>query len=369
MNEQHPFDAPHTVDVNKRKTGVRWWLIISIFGAPFLLIAFGLFVFRVGYTLRELSGRRAMEVELQKLVSDEYPIDDNSIDELYRSRTSADHTVEWLALFAIVESAEFKESCAGVPALDRTVDDEAPFHAVVSQEWEYADVCSTFTADSEELIEQIRVLAAAPTPTHFPIYFQSNATLLPEVQGVRQLSTIVFVDAQEAIHVRDSDRAMQDILTLYYLANHVDAVPCLVAHLVGTANRRQALQVLQTCVEHDLLQDDQLLQIDAMLEIYCDIGSRWQTFIGEELALSLPAFANPAIVMERSGTLPARGHDAVFYIGLMRRAMKLGTEDWSSFYSAALELEAEVSSSSETFLQSTDRILSHVFAPSFGSSW
>ena len=65
--------------------------------------------------------------------------------------------------------------------------------------------------------------------------------------------------------------------------------------------------------------------------------------------------------------MPARGHDAVYFIGLMRQAMQLDTRDWSEFSSGAKNLDVKVDGSLGSFLQSIDRVLSHVFAPAFGA--
>lgn len=181
------------------------------------------------------------------------------------------------------------------------------------------------------------------------------------------MALVVFVDSQVAIHLGDGQRALQDILALYGLANHVDAVPGVISHLVGIAVRRQALLAVQGCIEIDLLQDDQLQKVDEMIQDYCEIGDSWRTVISEELALSLPAFTNPSVALKSNTPIPARGHDAVYFIGLMRQAMQLDTRNWSEFSSAAQNLDVKVDDSLGSFLESIDRLLSHVFAPAFGA--
>jgi hypothetical protein len=366
-NENHPFAAPQTTIVSQRKTGVRWWLILAIFGVPILIVALGTFIFRIGYTIRENSGRGVMAVEIQKLAKDGNTIDNESTDVLYRSRTSSESQDDWLSLFSLVESPGFKKGCDGIPLLDRSIDNDQPFRAIDASDWEYANACLIFTAKSQDLIEKVRHLAVTPTPTQFPIHFQANETLLPEVQSVRQLALVIFVDSQVAIHLRESNRATQDIVTLYSLANHVDAVPCAVSRLVGIAIRRLALQALQGCIEFDVLQADQLLQLDGVIQNFCEVGDRWHAVISEELGLYLPLFTHPSIAMKSETPIPARGHDAVYYIDLMRRAMDLETENWSAFYISALKLESELEAANKFSIQRTDRILSYVLAPAFGA--
>lgn len=351
----------------KRKPSVRWWLIISIFGVPLLLLTLGTFIFRIGYTLRENSGRRAMVEELHKFANEGQPTDNEAIAELYSSRTSAQHTEAWLNLFETLQSAEFEKLYVGVPLLDRAIEDQAPFRLVTAKDWEFASVCESFVSESSELIEEVRLLAAAPVPVQFPIYFQSMDTLLPEVQSIRQVALVIFVDSQVAINLRDDQRATQDIVTLYRLANLVEVIPSTICNVVATAIRRQALQAVQACIEIDLLQDDQLQQIDGIIQDYCEIGNRWHDAMSAELGLCLPVFTNPAIALKSDIRIPARGHDAVYFIGLMRRAMQIDTDNWSEFRRAAVKLDEDTAASHASWLQSTDRLLSGLFAPAFES--
>jgi len=368
LNENNPFKTPLSTTPTQRNSGVRWWLILSIFCAPVLLLTLGTFLFRLSYTIRENSGRKAMAVEIQKLESEGNAIDNESIDVLYRSRTSVENQEDWLILFATLDSPEFKKFSAGVPLLDSSIDDDQPFQTAKASDWEYAEACLTFTAKYQELIEKSRLLAASPTPSQFPIYFQSTETLLPEVQSVRQVAIVVFIDWQVALQRRNSQRATQDIITLYSLANQSDVVPITVSRLVGIAIRRLALEALQACIEVDLLNDEQLGQIDEKLQSYCEIGDRWHSVISEELGLHLPVFTNPSITMKSKARIPAQGHDAVYFIDLMRRAMALETEDWSGFYSTSLMLESELDIAGNVLsIQTTDRILSHLLAPAFGA--
>lgn len=247
MKDQSPFTAPKLDEPRTRQRGVRWWLILSIFGIPIILLVLATFVLRIGYTLRENSGRRAMVEELHHLASQGYTVDNESTDWLYESRTSAENVESWLELFAAIETPEFAHAYVGVPLLDRSIDDEAPFQDSIDEDWPYADVCSSFVSQpqTQTLIDKVSVLSSAEIPTRFPIKFQSTETLLPEVQSIRQVALIMFVDSQVAFRLRDSQRATRGILTLYSLANQVDAVPCTIPRMVGIAIRRLALQSVQ----------------------------------------------------------------------------------------------------------------------------
>lgn len=367
MDANNPFIATDLTPPINRKTGVRWWLIISILCTPFLLLTLGVFLFRIGFTIREAGGRKAMSVEIQKLAEEGNTIDNETTDLRYRNRTSVENQERWLNLFASLETQEFENAVKGIPRFDPKIDDDQAFKSAASSDWKYAAASESLVSQFHDSIGEIRQLAASPTPVQFPILFQSTETLLPEVQNIRQLTRLVFVDCMVALHRKDNHRATEDIVTLFNLGDHADAVPFVVSRLVGIATRRLALESLQACIQVDLLNDDQLGQIDGKLKGYCDIGNRWRLDISEELGLHLPVFTNPSIAMNSKRPLPARGHDAVYYIDLMRRAMVLDTEDWSAFYSSALELDSELSAPKGVSIQSADRILSNVLAPAFGA--
>lgn len=363
MNDAQPFTPPPQAAAGQRRKKFLWRLIFSIFAVPFLLLCLATFLFRVGYTIRENSGRQAMNVELEKLVSEGLPVDDKSIEELYGSRTSNEHVEDWLRLLATIESPDMNDAFAGIPLLDRTVDDELAYRQSYARDWMYAQVCTAFSDKQQELISRIRQLAEEPTPTHFPIYWESLETRLPEVQNTRQVARILYVDAHVGLHNRESGRVVKDVVSLYSLTRQVDAVPCCVSRLTGMAIRRMGLEILQRSIEVDLLKDEELHQLDQLLQGYSEIGDRYRAMIGEELGIDLPVYTNPTIAMKSKKPIPARGYDAVYFISLMRRAMQLETEPWSEFYDSTLALEAELAAENG-FLPKADHMLTHLLLPS-----
>lgn len=344
---------------------IRWWLIFFIFATPVFIVSSAVLVFRIGYTLRESSGKRAMATEIEKLVSEGLPTDDQAIDDIYCSRTSDDHVDDWQELFSKIDSREFLQDGAGVPWHDPKVEDERPFVGVANKDWKYAEACEAFTTKHQELIAEIHRLAAQPEPCRFPIVFQSTDTLLPEVQISRNVARLLMIDAHVGIHARDPKRVAQDIESIYSLSRQVDAVPFAVSRLVGIALRGMALQILQRSIAIDLLTAEQLTSIDGLLVNYCELGSRWQETMQDELGNLLPTFFNPSRALNRDKLTPARGHDAVFFIAMMRRAIQMETGDWPTFYRSIQQLEADMKADRLSMLQSIDHLLSHTLAPAF----
>jgi hypothetical protein len=368
MNKQFPYETTSQLKTQPRKRRIRWWLIVSIFAVPFALLALGTLLFRVGWTIRENQGRKAMQVELQRLANEGIVSDNQALSEIYLSRTSEEFSFEWESLFVVLQSPEFAASCSGVPVLDRTVDvDDFADDFDTSSQWQYAETCIRFTQEQSELIAEARRLAVEQQPTYFPIVFLSNETLLPEVQHIRTVAWLLRTDAQVAMYKMDRDRAFADIVALSELSKHVDSVPFVVSRLVGIAVRRLAMQSLQNAIRIDLFDDDQLRQIDGLVALYSNVDDRWKTLIVDEMSTNLPVFVNPNISMKTDTIIPARGHDAVYFIGLMRKARVIETEDWLRFYRSSIELEAELEQGIDSTAESVDRLLSGLFAPAFGS--
>ncbi len=365
-NNESPFTAPPPASL-KRPRRIRWWLIISIFAVPFLLIGLAVTVVRVGYTIREHQGQKQMIAEMDQLASEGWPIDNESIDALYVSRTSPDHVEEWLVLLAQFDTPEYKQQVAGVPLLDAKIDDEFAFETVRDPDWKYAEVCQRHADQHQELIAEACRLTADPTPVQFPIFFDSIETLLSEVQSLRDVGRLMYIDAHVAIHAGDGTRAARDYEVLYSLADQADAVPGAIPRLVGIALRQLGLEVLQRLVTNDLLSDEQLVTIDRRLQNHCQIGTRWRDTLSEERGLYLPVFLNPAVAMKSNKQLPARGHDAVYYIEIMRKAMEIDADKWPEFYEEVVKLEAALRPDKGFSFRNLDRLLTHVVAPAYSA--
>ena len=350
------------------KKGVRWWLILKIFAIPFIVIWAIVFMFRIGWTIRDNMGRNAMVSEIQKLNEDGFSVGNETSANRYLERTSQQNTEAWLQVFGACESDSFVASVTGVPALDRKVEiDEFADDFDTSIDWQFAEVCKRFTAEQTDLVEQIRSLASADQPVYFPIQFQSMQTLLPEVQSIRTVAWVIRIDAQVAIHLQDAERASRDILTLMSLSRTADAVPFTVSKLVGVAIRRMAMRALQDAIKVDLFSEQQLLEIDRVIEKNGDIGERWSVMMGDEMALSLLVFETPDLTMKAKKPIPARGHDAVYYIDLMRKAIEIPSDDWRVLFDLSLELESKLLSDTKSFPKQVDLILTGLLAPSFNA--
>lgn len=370
MNDQLPYRAPNPVPVEHRspkKRRVRWKLVFAIFAVPFAVLVGLVFLVRIGYTIRESRGRAAMQVELQRLGESGLPVDDETMEHRYSSRTSDTQTDAWLGIFETVKSDDFKQSYAGVPLLDGSLEYDATTSILdIDQESPEFQASLRFTQQQAQLVAEIRQLAVEPTPVYFPILFQSLETLLPEIQDSRLLVKMLYTDANVAIHLGNADRAIDDIVAIYGVSEHVRAVPGAVPHLTAMAHRSLALELINEACERDLFAIEQLRVLDSKVLPFCDIGDKWQRVMVEEMALSLPLFSNPAMTMDKPGrVLPARGHDAIHFIDLMKSSLQVPTEDLDEFMDGALELEDKQKSLTSGVWGRIDCILTGLISPAF----
>jgi hypothetical protein len=339
------------------------------FGIPLLVIGIVVGFVRGGYTLREWQGQRKLSQAIVDLEQSGIATKPAATEVAYRAITSDVDTQAWLDLFEQLESVEFIEAAKGVPNFDASVaTDEWEDSFDTSKRWKYAQVSMQFVDRQRDLIHRIRELAAAPQPVRFPIRFEAMNTLLPEVQSCRGLARLVWLDAQVALYLGDSQRAYENFVTLHHLVRHVEAVPFSLCFLVSKSYKNMALSIVQKGVEQDLFGDQQLKDIDVILAGNCDIGDEWREGCERDLGMFVPAFLDPAIAVEKeTKPLPARGNDGVYYIDLMTKLAEIPTDDWGVFYNRVSQQELEFEEDIRSWRGRIDLILTGVVAPTMKS--
>lgn len=335
------------------------------FGIPLLVIGVVFTLFRGGYSIREWQGRWRFTQAVDKLEQQGIAASSKSIEAKYHSTTSDIDTLAWQELFEQLESPEFLESARGVPNFDTSVQvDDWEDSFDTSKNWKYAAASIRLVDSQRDMLQRIRELSAAPQPVRFPIQFESMNTLLPEVQNSRGLARLVWLDAQVAIHLGDSQRAYEDFVTLHHIVRHVDAVPFSICFLVSNSYKRMALSIVQKGLEQDLFTDQQLKSIDEVLAANCDIGDRWREACERELGMAAPVFIEPALAAEKEARmLPTRGHDGVYFVDMMTKLAEIPTDDWDVFYTAVGQQETEFDKDVRSWWGRIDLILTGLLAP------
>lgn len=339
--------------------------IVKFFGIPLLVIGCVVGLIRVGYTLREWQGQWKLAQVIEDLESKGIDTNSEAIELAYHANTSEKDTQAWLDLLAKIDSVEFKEAAQGVPSFDSSVEtDDWDDSFDTSANWKYAQVSIQFVERQQELIRRTRELAAAPEPVRFPIRFASLNTLLPEVQSSRGLARLLSLDAQVALHLGDSQRALDDFIALHNLSRHVEAVPFAICLVVSKAFKSMALTIAQEGIEQDLFSDQQLQDIDDVLARNCDIGDEWNAYCERELGMCIPVFLDPALASEKSKKpLPARGHDAIYFINMLTQLADTPTEDWELFHKTVSQQELKFNEDIRSWRGRVDLVLTGLFVP------
>ncbi|MCA9190807.1 MAG: hypothetical protein KDB03_03555 [Planctomycetales bacterium] len=306
--------------------------------------------------------------KLQELQAQGIAIDSSMVSQQYVERTSDGNIDGWSELLASIEASEFLDSTKGIPRFDPTIEiDESGDTFDTSENWLFAEATTRLTTEFHHLVELSRHLAGDTNPTYFPILFQANETLLPEVQSTRTIARLLQADCQLAMYEKDAERAADDIVAMFELSKHVDAVPFVVSRLVGIAMRRMSLEALQHAIEIDSLRDEQLLNIDQAIASHCDIGDRWRRMILDEMSVHLPIFVTPHLYMDTDMTMPPRGHDALYFIDVMLSVAEIRTSDWVRFYDTITALESKFEQEMDSTLGMVDHILAGLLMPSFSA--
>lgn len=275
--------------------------------------------------------RQLVETELSNLHVQGSPVDDQSLDAWYRSRTDNTNTQKWLEIQAAIESAEFKELCRGVELLDPEAEDTG----WTAQGWPGEQKARQLLARSADIRQRVHELAAERRPVYFPIQFDSARTLTPSTEAHRNVAKLIDVERQAALEDQDSAGVAKAIQTELNLSVICSKEPFTTSHLVCTSIYLLAMRGVKNAIEAGCLEApevDQLMQaipaVPLQLETISELAEG-------ERGVMLPIFFDtsrfPAdLFPEFAATvkLPKRATyvDTWHYLQLMRSIAEIDTE-------------------------------------------
>ncbi len=388
--------------MKKRSNFGCWlWAIGLVVGIPLLLLIVGILVF-FG---RERSARNELTKRLDRLVAQGLPVDDASLLEFNKSMTSSEDTRAWQGVFKQFESPEFKQSSKGVPLFDGLVEMNIP---APGEKWpqriageelaafsDDSDLGATdldlqdqgFSAVEENVIveSEVRDFLANWSELHHKIamlslkqlepeakgvqfiaQFESLNTLLPCVQSLREAARLLSLRGQIALYDRDSKQVKNAIEALLGCSRTLQGEPILISQLVSIAIDGMAMELLKTGLEHDVLDEQELLALLPLFRAGVDIGPQWRIAIQGERAMGLPVFENPALAGDGAARIPARSRDALYFLDAMERVLKIPEDDFDSFLAA---LDAEEQKTDELvhggILTMLDSVLTSLLTPAY----
>lgn len=310
-----------------------WWRLIRYTGYLLLLLVSLSVVLGGVYTVRELIGQWQFVRLVTELKKQGIPTTADDLVAIHEATTSAQNTEAWVDLMRQVTSSEYQELASGLPHVDQAwnkYDYLDPFDT--SATWQDASASIHFVEQHQELIRRIHELSAAEDLVRLPIKFEGAVTDLASVRNAIALGGLVLLDAQVAIHLRESGRAFDDFVTINRIAKVVEATPTTFALGSSIVLRMKTLAIVQKGLELDLFVEDQLREIDLILADNCDIGERWKRAHHLDLGAYIPHFMNPAWPNNPGSKYPIRGHDGLFLVNLYVELAEIPTDNWEQFY-------------------------------------
>lgn len=323
-------------DSNSVRRKRSWWWRLKVYvGFPLLILVLTTMVLGGVYTVREIQGQWEFVRLVTKLEKQGIPTKTEDLVAIYEGTTSTKDTEVWLDLMNQIKSAEYKDGARGLTHVDKSWDEYEgldPFDT--SATWQDADTSMNFIAQQQELIQRIHELAAEEHIVRLPVKFEGVLTELTSVKDALELCRLIMLDAQVAIHLRESQRAINDFTTIYRIMERVDAIPATYASWYSKLIRKEAIFIGQKGIQSDLYSDKQLKELDAILSEYSIIGNRWKQYHHRELGNIIPHFMNPAWPNNPGSKYPIRGHDGLFLVNLYVELAEIPADDWKHFYGA-----------------------------------
>ena len=312
-----------------------WWRLIRYTGYLLLLLVSLSVVLGGVYTVRELIGQWQFVRLVTELKKQGIPTTADDLVAIHEATTSAQNTEAWVDLMRQVTSSEYKELASGLPHVDKSWDEyEGLDQFDTSATWQDATASIHFVEQHQELIRRIHELSAAEDLVRLPIKFEGIATELASVTDTLELCRLLVLDAQVAIHLRESQRAQNDLTAIYRIVKYVDATPAWFAHWYSRIIRKEAIFIAQKGLQSNLYSDNQLAELDAIFSEYCMIGNQWRQCHHHEIGNVIPHFMNPAWPQNPGSKYPIRGHDGLFLISLYVELAEIPTDDLKQFFEA-----------------------------------
>ena len=410
-----------------KRTGLGCWFwgFCFVIGLPLLLTIIGVLIF-VG---RESSARRQLNSRLEQLTAQGMPIDDATLLDFSNGLTSSQYTEAWQDVFQQFESQEFKQAISGVPLFDGKISAEIPApgdswpvdkwldqgaaSGQVSIDQVTADQTTDLAGSSEETESQVGVdeqqsglgMGVLPpdelgideqtvrrflanwSELHDRIYqlsikqlepgtkgvrfiqqFDSVNTLLPTTQSIREAARMLSLRGQVALYDRDAAQTRRSIEGLLGCSRAISDEPLLVSQLVVTAIESMSLSLLKTGLEHDVLDESDLLALLPRFRQGIRIAPQWKLALQGERALALPVFSNPSLAGRNTPPMLARSRDALNYLDHIERIIAIPDDDMDRFMKELSDEEKKINDLSRGGLLSMmDTMLTSLMLPASGA--
>lgn len=260
------------------------WLLIPILGILSAVLAVSWF------GAKELMASQALKKQVAKMRAEGLPVDDRTMTTVYEERTHQEGSTKWIEASDLVAIlADQGQRALGIDHANTTVSDLSPNDLSPNIEWKDRSRTDAYLNSLQPAIELLKDASAAPKPIWHPIHFNGFSTLLPYSQRAREVANVLKYDAEYAIYISDTKRAIRDLelLLATSLANESDL---LVVWFVAQAINEMRWQFIQRSLFANVWSEDELQSVADLIGSPVDIARVWPRLIDSELAMSRSFF-------------------------------------------------------------------------------
>ncbi len=233
------------------------------------------------------SSAHELQSQLDELRAAGLPTSASEVNDFYKVPAGVnDRTLEWVAAIDAVEAANLSQIGVGLPIIGNN---EKPIPPP-GQPWADLEASRTLVRSLDKELQLIRKAASVPGQVRFPVDFSAGiATMLPEIQNVRQVSRLLQLDAHVSAHDGDFARTLQDIQDMFALSHAISSEPCILEELVRFAVYTIAVTTLEELLPACHCTDAELAALQALIGT-APFEAEMQRALASETALILTEF-------------------------------------------------------------------------------
>jgi hypothetical protein len=220
------------------------------------------------WAIQEGRDRKLVESASAELRNRGAPVDRESLEAIYESKTDPTDAPAWNRIFGELQSAEFQEWSQGVEVFDN----KAQGAGWTETAWTGEAAERNLVAKTEDLRRRIRELVRKPNAVRFINEFDGFMTVLSHAQQQRSVQRLIATEFQVAFADRDSAACREAIQTALGVAHLSRGDPFLVSHLIIVACHGVAMTDIQRAIEYDVLNEQ-------------DLEAVWEMIANDELSI------------------------------------------------------------------------------------
>jgi hypothetical protein len=183
---------------------------------------------------------------------------------------------------------------------------------------------------------------------------------------MRSAARLLMLNGRVAIYDRNSAKTRLNIEALIGCSRTISGEPILVSQLVHIAIESMGIEVLRSALEHDVLNERDLMVLLPQILDGINIKPQWKIAIQGERAMMLPVFQHPERAADSEGLrwLPGRSADTLHYLDFIEDVLAVPDNDFDEFRVGLDKVEQDLKKTFDgNLLQRFDSIMTAMMTP------